>query len=200
MKIKSALIIALIPFVILLFNFRLVVFDFGFYKSEFEKLGVYRNVPEADNVAFDLIQYLKSSDVQPDFFNEKEKLHLKDVKELINKLIIVLYVSLIIFVASFFILKKKLFFNALFRGTILTIFVIFIFFLMSFFDFSLLFVQFHKIFFSNDLWLLNPVTDNLLKLFPEQFFYGAFKKILINSLITAIVLNLVSLGLIKKFK
>lgn len=200
MKIKSALIIALIPFVILLFNFRLVVFDLGFYKSEFEKLGVYRNVPEADNVAFDLIQYLKSSDVQPDFFNEKEKLHLKDVKELINKLIIVLYVSLIIFVASFFILKKKLFFNALFRGTILTIFVIFIFFLMSFFDFSLLFVQFHKIFFSNDLWLLNPVTDNLLKLFPEQFFYGAFKKILINSLITAIVLNLISLGLIKKFK
>ncbi len=37
-------------------------------------------------------------------------------------------------------------------------------------DFNGLFVRFHQAFFSNDLWLLNPQTDLLIRLMPTQFF------------------------------
>ncbi len=37
-------------------------------------------------------------------------------------------------------------------------------------DFEGLFVRFHQAFFSNDLWLLNPQTDLLIRLMPTQFF------------------------------
>lgn len=37
-------------------------------------------------------------------------------------------------------------------------------------DFSKYFVVFHKIFFSNDLWILDPSTDMLINIVPEPFF------------------------------
>ena len=37
-------------------------------------------------------------------------------------------------------------------------------------DFSGAFTFFHETLFTNDLWLLNPETDLLLRLLPEQFF------------------------------
>ena len=37
-------------------------------------------------------------------------------------------------------------------------------------DFNGLFVLFHRLSFSNDLWLLNPATDLLIRLMPLEFF------------------------------
>ena len=37
-------------------------------------------------------------------------------------------------------------------------------------DFSSLFVLFHKLAFTNDLWLLDPQTDLLIRLMPLEFF------------------------------
>lgn len=37
-------------------------------------------------------------------------------------------------------------------------------------DFDSLFVLFHRLSFSNDLWLLNPQTDLLIRLMPLNFF------------------------------
>lgn len=37
-------------------------------------------------------------------------------------------------------------------------------------DFNSLFVLFHQIAFTNDLWLLNPQTDLLIRLMPIEFF------------------------------
>ncbi len=37
-------------------------------------------------------------------------------------------------------------------------------------DFDSLFVLFHKLAFTNDLWLLNPRTDMLIRLMPTEFF------------------------------
>ena len=44
-------------------------------------------------------------------------------------------------------------------------------------DFSDLFIQFHLLSFSNDLWLLDPRTDNLIRLFPQEFFLDAAMRI-----------------------
>ena len=37
-------------------------------------------------------------------------------------------------------------------------------------DFDRYFIKFHKIFFTNDLWMLNPETDKLIRLVPIGFF------------------------------
>lgn len=38
-------------------------------------------------------------------------------------------------------------------------------------DFNAFWTQFHYLFFSNDLWLLNPATDNMILICPEALFY-----------------------------
>ena len=38
-------------------------------------------------------------------------------------------------------------------------------------DFNKYFVLFHEIFFNNDLWLLDPATDLLIRMLPEGFFF-----------------------------
>lgn len=38
-------------------------------------------------------------------------------------------------------------------------------------NFSKYFILFHEVFFDNDLWLLNPQTDRLIQMLPENFFY-----------------------------
>jgi integral membrane protein (TIGR01906 family) len=39
--------------------------------------------------------------------------------------------------------------------------------------FDRLFLAFHEVSFSNDLWQLNPRTDYLIAMFPEGFFFDA---------------------------
>lgn len=46
------------------------------------------------------------------------------------------------------------------------------------FNFSTAFVQFHLIFFDNDLWLLDPAESLLINILPEGFFFDMVKKIL----------------------
>lgn len=41
---------------------------------------------------------------------------------------------------------------------------------MAMTDFNKYFIKFHEIFFTNDLWLLNPLTDRMIMLLPEVFF------------------------------
>ncbi|MDD7363125.1 MAG: TIGR01906 family membrane protein [Peptoniphilus sp.] len=36
---------------------------------------------------------------------------------------------------------------------------------------------FHEIFFSNDLWLMDPKTDLMIQMLPESFFFGMAKRI-----------------------
>ena len=44
-------------------------------------------------------------------------------------------------------------------------------------DFTKYFVMFHHIFFSNDLWILDPTTDMLINIVPEGFFMDTAARI-----------------------
>ena len=44
-------------------------------------------------------------------------------------------------------------------------------------DFSKYFIVFHKIFFNNDLWVLDPRTDMLINIVPEGFFFDTAARI-----------------------
>ena len=61
-------------------------------------------------------------------------------------------------------------------------------------NFNKIFVKFHNLFFKNNYWLLNPLTDPIIKIMPEQFFFhcaiGVFLLNILFSLICFILYKL----------
>ncbi len=189
MKQKLPIVIFFIPFLILLIGFRLVVFDLEFYQSEFQKYNVYDKFDQAtaNNALHSLIGYLKSNSYLSEFFNEKEKQHLKDVKKIIDNLILFMYV-LLIFVISYLIINHKNLFRILFFGGLFTFGQLIIFSILSFLFFDWIFLKFHYFAFDNNLWILNPSTDNLKALMPDGLFLDALLRILLISSIISLIL------------
>lgn len=181
--------IIIIPFLIILLNFKFLVYDTGFYEQEFEKNNVYEKIQKEtakENILL-LIGYFKNkNELTTDFFSEKEKLHLKDVKNMVNYAIYLPY-FLSGTLVLFFIYFRKSFVEHLFRGGILTIFLILFFLLLSTFSFNILFWNFHLLFFRNDYWLLEP-SSNLIKLFPTTFFADFIKTVMLRSLVFSAIL------------
>ena len=54
------------------------------------------------------------------------------------------------------------------------------------------FEEFHVISFDNDLWKLNPRTDHLIQMFPEDFWFDASMFVGLLTLVEAGLLALVS--------
>src|SRR3989344_5749950 len=188
---KKLLLVVTITIFVFLLNFRFYVFNVDFYEEELSKIGVSNQFSEkeiTENLN-QLLLYLENNEqLTTDFFNEKEKLHLKDVKNLIDKTIFIFYLSLMLLIIFLYLNKKELKKLFLYSGMSLVLIPI----VFSLVNFNFIFIKFHQIFFVNDLWMLNPQTDNLIKLFPEQFFINFTKKILINSLIIGIILVICS--------
>ena len=171
---------------ILLLNFRFYLYNTNFYDKEFTKLNIYDKFPREtvwENTN-NLFEFFKSGKELNDFFNEREKLHLIDVKNLINYAIFLLYASLILLIITFYLNRNSLSRPLIISGIAL-ILIIIIFYLLNF---QSMFFLFHKLAFTNNYWLLNPETDNLIKLFPQDFFKDFLIRIGINSFIIGIFL------------
>ncbi len=198
-KILKILFIIVLVLLILFASFKIYSLNLKFYQKEYIKLNIYDRVPAADSHIKNLFNYFNDKEELSDFFNEKEKLHLKDVKYLINLAFIIFYILLILFLILLFYFIYKKDYLVIINSLIISGFIIILFhaiFLLL--NFSSSFVLFHKIFFTNDLWLLNPETDSLINLFPEKFFYDISSRIMLSSLM--ISLFLIIFGLIIKFK
>jgi len=199
---KILFVISLILLIITL-NFKLLALNQNFYQKEFDKLNIYNKIPEADKNALNLINYIKDREQLNSFFNEKERLHMKDVKGLIQEISLLFYISLIltILLLIYFIYAKnyKIILNSIFLSSLLTIIIILIL-SLSLINFDISFTKFHLIAFSNNLWQLNPETDNLINLFPLEFFYDITKQIIINILISSFILIILTLIIKIKIK
>ena len=203
----NLLIIVFVPLIIILLGFRIIVYNQSFYEKEFQKNNVYETFPEqtVDIEVGNLFNYLiNDKKLDTTFFNEKEKSHLKDVKDMIDSAINLLLILILLFfiLLIYFYNTKQLiiFFNSLMLGSFLSIFLILIIFLLSLSNFDDLFLNFHLISFNNDLWLLNPETDNLIKLFPQQFFYDALSRIVIYSLLISVLVLIFSFYIRNRLK
>ena len=201
------MIIVFVPLIIILLGFRIIVYNQSFYEKEFQKNNVYETFPEqtVDIEVGNLFNYLiNDKKLDTTFFNEKEKSHLKDVKDMIDSAINLLLILILLFfiLLIYFYNTKQLiiFFNSLMLGSFLSIFLILIIFLLSLSNFDDLFLNFHLISFNNDLWLLNPETDNLIKLFPQQFFYDALSRIVIYSLLISVLVLIFSFYIRNRLK
>ena len=164
----------LLSALLVLENFKLVIFDSSFYSYEFEKNKV--DVPNANAIASDLQNYLKypGATLQTDF-SDREKLHLADVQGLVQKLkLTISAISIFVLLCFAFLLffdRKaflKNFIDILLYSSVISLTVLLISSLM-FINFTSSFTAFHQMFFTNDLYIL-PANALLIRLFPEQFF------------------------------
>jgi len=165
------------------------------YKSGFAKYDVSRTTGLADSelekAASGLISYFNSDEEyisvtvikggEPfELFNQREVGHLKDVKGLIWLGYWVLLGTLVYVLAyagvSLFWRRKK-YWRRLMWGVVggsgLTLLLMLALGVGALFNFDQLFIQFHLLSFTNELWMLDPMSDYLIMLFPGGFWYDA---------------------------
>jgi integral membrane protein (TIGR01906 family) len=122
--------------------------------------------------------HVQQGDHEIPLFNERETLHMKDVKavfQFVNHLQEIALVYIMAYVVGVFVWARerplqKLAVHSL-SGSLLTIGTIVSLGLVAISGFDQAFEQFHHIAFSNDLWLLDPATDHLVQMFPEGFWF-----------------------------
>ena len=127
-------------------------------------------------------------------FSEKELAHMADVRGLVHGLKVFLYVSgglsLLFFGAYLYLRRRRKTWKVLLRGILkgaaagayVLLGLILALAVWGVVNFTGLFVTFHKVFFSNSLWLLNPREHLLIMLMPTPFFVWYAKQIALTCL------------------
>ena len=176
---------------LLLTAVQLATFDISFYERAYDKYNLRRTTELSKKNYTDLCKnilvYLNG---QMDFlynramtfgsakymFSQKELLHMEDVKSLFVQGYRIRNISFAVLLITIFAAirlskgSKRLAGRLLFSGSIALFLATVGFGLLLQTDIYRHFTIFHKVFFTNDLWLLNPETDLLINMFPLEFF------------------------------
>ena len=205
MRIVSYLIFIFFAPALIFINFNFLVFNHGFYKSQFEKLNVYETFGSqevVDNQSKDLIDYLCcGKELDEHFFGERERLHLLDVRKIITfiQAMTVLICAFILAGLLFLVLKSDAyeFAKTILGASVIAALALVILWISAFLNFEWFFLKFHYVTFDNDLWQL-PESSNLIKLFSQQFFVNFANRIAIQTLIISAGLFLASYYFLKR--
>ncbi len=170
--------------------------SYGFYEKEYTKYDVNNKngivnmeMDELIRVTKEMMSYLRGDrddlvimatidGVEKQMFNDIEKYHMKDVRELFIKGMKVRLVSIAIAIVGGIILvmmygiKRALY--TLLLNTKRVIFAVWAFAAIiasaALVDFTTVFTVFHMIFFDNDGWILDASMSRLINILPEGFF------------------------------
>lgn len=171
-----------------------------YYRHEYTKYDVASDVKvkmdDLLKVTDEMMDYLDGSrehlhdikttiDGVPDtlFFNEREVLHMQDVRSLFLNAVLIRRILIGFLLASVLIIRitggnvKYLLPDGYVKAVLLFFCIFSVLLFLIFRDFSSAFITFHHIFFQNDLWMLNPATDNLIVIVPEGFFFDTARYI-----------------------
>ena len=195
----------IISFILITFfaSISIMCFNTDFYRYEYAKNNVAEKINISDNdlmKATDvLLGYIKNSNDSLDvdvkigdniekMFNQREIDHMVDVKNLYQKALKVMYVSIgaAMGILFYFLLFEKRYLSFLTRGFLRVLYTVLM--LLSFFgiwiftDFTSFWNWLHTLLFTNDLWLLDPRTSFMINMLPEIIF---------NQLVLAIVFYLI---------
>ena len=185
-----------------------------FYDKQYQKNGTadYIGIRHQDlmSVTDNLICYMTNQ--RPDLemqygvkgeireiFDEREKLHMIDVRNLYMGVIYVASaITAAIAAGVFYVIKKDGWATA--RATLnrkymwsaigLVIFC-FVFGILIATNFQWFWTHFHYVFFTNDLWLLDPRISIMINMFPLNFFYAMVTRIFIIFIIGCVALKLI---------
>ena len=194
-KISAVIMMFLLIGVLLLTRFQVAIYgdsQYRFYEREYKKYQVADSLNMTmDNimdVTDQMMAYLigKKAELSvitdvdgetQDFFNEQDRFHMGEVKDLflgglkIRNIMLVAVLLILILLAArkadlIKLLPRAYFVTLGITGVITVV-------LGGLFasDFDKYFRIFHEIFFDNDQWMFDPVTDYMIRMLPEGFFY-----------------------------
>lgn len=193
----------------------------GYFEKEYTKYNVLEDVQmEMDDlleVTEEMMNYLRGEredlhiptivNGEPrEFFNEREISHMIDVQGLFLGGFAIRRVCIGIMAASVLLLLalkadiRSVLPKAICHGTIIFFAVTAGLAALISTNFTKYFIIFHKIFFNNDLWLLDPNTDLLINIVPEPFFVDTAANIAITFGLSVIVVFAVCVILQKRYK
>lgn len=191
--------------------------DYGWYEKEYAKYEVLDDLEmemkDAMHVTEEMMAYLRGNrddlvvntivdGEEREFFNDREKAHMVDVQNLFIGGLWIRRIALLIFVlAVVAIIKMKVDWKRLLPKSFLIGLGVFIGItagagLLFMSEFNKYFTLFHEIFFTNDLWLLDPRTDLLIRMLPEGFFMDMVIRIgliFLSLLLLGVVISIVAL-------
>jgi len=166
------------------------LYHYSFDKYDAEAVtGISRS--QLDRAADKLVRYFNDDDetvrilVQEDdrrvpLFNERETGHLTDVKNLFRTVFRVQEASLafaLVFMVAVFIWAAeaplRLLARILLQASLFTLGLLMLFGVLALVGFDELFLRFHLVAFTNDLWKLSSATDHLIQMFPRDFWFDA---------------------------
>ena len=131
-----------------------------------------------------------------DLFNDKEVLHMRDVKRLIWGVYGVGAASavyIVSFVAVGYFLRRhanrEILSRQLLWGAVATVGLVAVVGVAALAGFESLWRNFHELAFANDLWQLNPRTDRLIMMFPEGFWFEATLFVALATVLEAVLLG-----------
>ena len=190
---------------------ELRLYGYGFDKWDISlKTGIDRD--ELSSIARQIRAYFNSRteplDIRAtiyseerDLFNQREIIHMKDVKHLIWGVYVVGGLSLAYLLGTAalgFRRRGRSYAQPLARnllwGSGITVGFVLAVGLAALVGFDRLFLFFHEVSFTNDFWMLDPRSDYLVILFPEGFWYDATMFVGLLAVMGAVVVGTASGG------
>ena len=184
-----------LPILLLAASIGLAVNSHWFYEYDLEKYAVSQTTGiagvELEKAAIGLIAYFNSGetnisltvvkDGEPfELFNQREVAHLRDVKGLIRLdywILLGMLTYTLGYAGISLFWRRERYCRQLARGIIggsgITLALMLAMGLGIVLNFDQLFLQFHLLSFTNELWQLDPARDYLIMLFPRGFWYDA---------------------------
>lgn len=215
-----ALFVFIVPILLISSSVLLVInapliYSYGFERYEIdERTGIEYN--ELINAAGQIVEYFNNGAdnivvsivvkgiLVKNLYNDREIAHMRDVKQLVKGVYSVQVLSvgyLAIFMTLGFAVYRWQFTTLTTRlagfGGILTVGMVIVVVLGSVFNFDQLFLTFHMLSFSNDLWQLDPRTDYLIVMFPQEFFFYATFCIIAVTIFLAIFISVLSMVILR---
>lgn len=184
---------------VLITSFEIAMYaDFSVYQKEYEKYDVLSELnmtmDDVMYVTHEMMAYLRGGrdtlsvmttveGKEQDFFNEQDRFHMGEVRDLfIGGLnirmgsCIAAVLCLVFLLATRADIRKVIprSYQAALGVSAAAAAIIGI---AAAIDFNTVFVQFHHIFFDNDQWIFDPATDYMIRMLPEGLFYDFVMRI-----------------------
>lgn len=204
------IIILFLPLSLLLTTVEISSFNMKFYEKKFDQYYIDNETGleklELMEITGEMLDYLKGERTNlssKGVFNEKEILHMEDVKDLFRKGFKIRDISILLstIAVMFLVLRNKKMLGKSFIISAILYIVLIIFLIIAMYtDFDKYFDYFHEILFTNDLWLLDPQTDILIQMLPLGFFYSIAYKISTIFIIQLIIMLILGLKINSCYK
>ena len=187
-----------------------LVFDSSFYHAGQARYNVqsvtHLSPATMDRVNDGIVRFFGDAETLPqaltavgapsDVFNEREILHMNDVRGLIQGIRVLQFASLayVLVVVGLAATRwrrggRAAFSRMLLLSTFVTIGVGVVAAVITYFWFDQLFLLFHEVSFHNDFWQLDPRTDHLIQMFPFEFWYDAMLTVTERVLLVTLIIG-----------